>query len=201
MLATVIPPFNPDDVKLGNIKDPEKIAAKIEEARCNHFENFKSAAALDAKYGNVLAIGWADEFSDVEIAHGDEFAAITTFFEVLHQMESGFIYGYNIKGFDLPFLFQRAWILGISPPRNLRSYRGGRTYWNDSIVDLMEAWCMGRDFKGQSLDSVARALGVGSKTGHGARFAQTYAADQKAALDYLTNDVNLVAKVAERMGV
>ena len=53
-LSTVLPAFNPEDVKLGNIKDPEKIAAKIEEARCNHFTNFKANAALDAKYGKEI---------------------------------------------------------------------------------------------------------------------------------------------------
>ena len=48
--------FNPDDVKLGNVKDPSKVEAKIEEAR----EAFVKKAALNAETGEILAVGILD---------------------------------------------------------------------------------------------------------------------------------------------
>src|SRR5204863_2335824 len=40
-----------------NLKDPEKIAAKLAEAEANHKSNFLDKAALCATTGRVLAIG------------------------------------------------------------------------------------------------------------------------------------------------
>ncbi len=46
-LVALVPPFDPAEVKTGNIKDPEKIAAKIAEAEANHRCDFFDKAALD----------------------------------------------------------------------------------------------------------------------------------------------------------
>ena len=35
-LAALVPPIDPAKVKTGNLKDPEKIAAKLAEAEVNH---------------------------------------------------------------------------------------------------------------------------------------------------------------------
>lgn len=56
-LAALMPPFDPSEVKTGNIKDPEKIAAKIAEAEVNHKRDFIEKAALDPLTGRVVAIG------------------------------------------------------------------------------------------------------------------------------------------------
>ena len=56
-LAALLPPFDPTDIKTGNLKDPEKIAAKLAEAEMNHRRNFFEQAALDPLTGRVVAIG------------------------------------------------------------------------------------------------------------------------------------------------
>lgn len=56
-LAALLPPFDPAEVKVGNIKDPEKIAAKVAEAEANHRRDFFEKAALDPLTGRVVAIG------------------------------------------------------------------------------------------------------------------------------------------------
>src|SRR5476651_2330269 len=56
-LSALLPPFDPADVKTGNLKDPAKIAEKIAEAEANHKRDFIERAALDPLTGRVLAIG------------------------------------------------------------------------------------------------------------------------------------------------
>ena len=56
-LSALLPPFEPAEVKTGNIKDPEKVAAKIAEAEVNHRRDFFDRAALDPLTGRVIAIG------------------------------------------------------------------------------------------------------------------------------------------------
>ena len=47
-LSALLPPFDPAEVKTGNIKDPEKVAAKIAEAEASHRREFFDKAALEA---------------------------------------------------------------------------------------------------------------------------------------------------------
>lgn len=66
--------------------------------------------------------------------------------------------GHNIIDFDLRFIFQRAIVLGIKPPRcipfNARP-------WDDTVFDTMTAWA-GRDRV--SMDNLCRALGIPGKS-------------------------------------
>jgi hypothetical protein len=52
-LAAAIPPFNPEDVKYGNAKDPEKRAAILANAETRHREDFIRDAALDPRTGRI----------------------------------------------------------------------------------------------------------------------------------------------------
>src|SRR3974377_2351197 len=56
-LSALLPPFDPAEVKTGNLKDPAKIAEKLAEAEVNHRRNFFENAALDPLTGRVVAIG------------------------------------------------------------------------------------------------------------------------------------------------
>src|SRR5262245_13453189 len=56
-LSALLPPFDPAEVKTGNLKDPSKIAEKIAEAEANHRRDFFDKAALDPLTGRVVAIG------------------------------------------------------------------------------------------------------------------------------------------------
>jgi len=105
--------------------------------------------------------------------------------------------GFNIFGFDLPFLFRRSWKHRVPVPFGLRRGR----YWGDQIIDLRDAWQLGdRQAKG-SLDSIAKHLGVGAKNGDGKAFAELWQSDRKQAEAYLRNDIELTAKVAYALGV
>lgn len=192
VLALVKPEFLP----AANLRDPEKIKASVAEKEAAWFDKL----ALDAKTGQVLAIGLLDtlemEESPIRILTGPEKAIIAEFWAAWNDGPK--IAGFCIKSFDLPFLVQRSWILGVPVPQDLLEGR----YWNRRIVDLQEIWtCFGYRTEGQSLDSISKALGFGGKTGNGKDFARLFFDDRKAALDYLSTDLELTAKLAARLGI
>lgn len=191
----------------GNLKDPAKIEAAIREKE----QEWRDNAALSAVTGHVLAIGYTNERGgiativvgdNIEQADGsfktvDECLLLQGFwgsFQARQQTSVRFV-GFNIFGFDLPFMIRRSWMLGIPVPYNVRKGR----YWSERFVDLRESWQLGDRMASGSLDVIARAFGVGEKNGSGADFAKTLKVDRHAAAAYLENDVNLTRLVDQRM--
>ncbi len=202
-LSALLPPFDPAEVKTGNLKDPAKIAEKIAEAEANHRRDFIERAALDPITGRVVAIGVLADGHQADpffiIGHEDEARTLTEFWELVRG-DMGRInpfIGFNIFNFDLPFLIRRSWKHRVPVPFGLRRGR----YWCEQLVDLRDAWQLGdRQAKG-SLDSIARHLGVGAKNGEGKAFAELWQSDRPKAEAYLRNDVELTAKVADVLGI
>jgi hypothetical protein len=200
-LSALLPPFDPAEVKTGNLKDPAKIAEKIAEAEANHRRDFIERAALDPLTGRVIAIGMLDLETDnfSIISNVDEAQLLREFWQTTRG-EMGRInplIGFNICNFDLPFLFRRSWKHRIAVPFGIRRGR----YWGDQVVDLRDAWQLGDRQARGSLDSIAKHLGVGSKNGEGKAFAELWRTDRKQAEAYLRNDIALTAKIADVLGV
>lgn len=162
-----------------------------------------SDSLLSAETARVAAIGYYEAASNkVVIAYDqDEAAMLRQFWAVFCSVQTSGakLLGFNIQGFDLPFLIRRSWHHGVSVPKTLMS-SGGR-YWCDTLVDLMILWRCGsyKDFI--SLDAFAKFLGVGQKTGSGEFFYLQWQKDRQAAIDYLTNDVRLVIDAARQMNL
>ena len=205
-LAAMLPPFDPAEVRTGNIKDPDKIAAKIAEAETNHRREFAERAALDPLTGRVLAVGILQNAErgsrNAEfrvIAHDDEAALLREFWQACRG-EMGRVnelIGFNSNAFDLPFLFRRSWKHRVPVPFGLRRGR----YWSEQSIDLRDAWQLGDRQARGSLDAIAKHLGVGAKNGEGKDFANLWASDRAKAIEYLRNDLELTARVAEVLGV
>lgn len=188
-----------------NIKDDAKVAASIEEKKQAWIDD----AALKATTGRVLAytIAWNDQ--EPVVMHIDDEtteydiikAACADFGKIIS--ESGTAYGFNSHGFDVPFLCQRACVVGIPIIRSyLTSRFRGRVYPHDSQIDIMREWLCGNpDYKGQGLDAVAKALGLAGKTGSGKDFAKLLETDREAALNYAKQDVELVRSIAKKMNI
>lgn len=125
--------FDPSSVKMGNLKDPEKIRAKLDAAREDfetrraaakavfdvaepqQFAEFKSRAALSALTGRVLAFGFQGKCETAPtIYHLDAYQSEKDFMQTIvdvirdFQSQGTCLCGHNIRKFDLPFLFQRA---------------------------------------------------------------------------------------------
>ena len=193
-----MPPFDESTVKLGQLKDPIKVTAKIEEARAKYVER----AALSPLTGQVLAIGYLPPGEAESIVVENENVLLADFWWrfLSHRRHGNIIVGHNILGFDLPFLVRRSWLLGIDVPADAFDGR----YFNRIFVDTMDRWgCGTRGGDFVKLDVLAKAFGVGGKPDGitGGMFAELLANDRKAAEEYLHNDLEMTAKVAERMGL
>lgn len=192
-----IPPFNPAEVKLGNIKNPDLIAEKIQKAEESHTADYIRHAALDALSGQVLCIGYRFQHDKPAVLCSDadgEAVMLIQFWRLLSDLErQPKLVGFNIKSFDLPFLIKRSWKHRIQVPYWLRQGR----YWNDLVIDLREVWQLGDSRAHGSLASICRHLGLGEKAGNGADFSLLWNTDRQAAIDYCLQDIKLTQAVAD----
>ena len=190
-LEAIMPDFKPAK----NIKDEEKKKANVEEKRRSFIED----AALSGISCQILSHKLGHEAYDGE----DEHALLETVSHVLDTALSHGIYlvGWGISHFDVPVFTQRCWANGIRPPR----FMDGR-YQSHLIVDLQKVWtcgAYGADFV--SLDTAARALGVGKKHGSGADFHKLYRSGDPElvakAIAYRDEDIELIEGVARQMNI
>jgi 3'-5' exonuclease len=200
-LNQMVPPFDPTEVKVGNLKDPEKITAKRAEAEANHRREFVERAALDPLTGRVLAIGLLSEKDrEFRVLGNEDEATMLLEFWAECRGEGGkanCMIGFNTRAFDLPFLIRRSFKHRVGIPFGIRRGR----YWCDEMVDLREEWQLGDRQARGSLDTVARYLGVGQKNGHGDEFARLWKEDRERAVAYLRTDLELTAGIAEALGL
>ena len=143
----------------GNYKDPEKIAAYIVEKTEAAKASALDKAALDADYGQILSIGFGRfdgqdreitivyvvgeiwkteelENEDGTIYLHEEYLTETSLLEYFwknFQKVNGNCIGYNILGFDLPYILRRSMALGVKVPviPNLAKFR------TEPVTDLM----------------------------------------------------------------
>lgn len=184
-----------------NYKDMDKIAAY----QAEKVKEWKSRAALDATTGRVICVGIAtgDNPDDVVVCYGrtetDTLTAWWHQFDALRKADATRRWvGHNIALFDLPYLIRRSWINGVSIPSTMPSL--GR-YLPDLFRDTMQAWALTDYRETVSLDTLAKAFGVGEKNGHGGDFYGLWLADRKKAMAYVENDVRLTYRVAAAMRI
>lgn len=219
--------FDPASVKYGVTKDEAKRAAKLQDCiekheaavadyeakaakeEADYWQEVVDRAALSALTGRVLAIGYGNETQctvdhiDSEKRAGDEAAILAHFWSkfVERQKSRQKMIGFNIKTFDVPFIAQRSFILGVDVPEG---YMEG-DWPSKTFVDLNTRWMAGsRGFNG-NLDEISRACGVGQKPEgvSGALFYELYGKPEtrSIALDYAINDVVLTRAIAMRIGI
>jgi len=221
--------FEPSEVKLGNMKDPAKIDAKIETARLKFmtdkaavtetietarseaWQTFRDRAALSPLTGRVLAIGWWNlDTSNTFVAHVDgetehltENVLIENFLSMADAVlsDGGSLVGHNIIGFDLPFLLRRGLKYGIRPPKTITNALA--QYRPTNLIDTMREWQFGNRYEGfVKLDQLAAFFGTQRKTGDGADFHKKFFGtfdERQEALAYCRNDVVMTAEIALKM--
>lgn len=214
-IVQIAPDFKEDSVKVGNL-GIEKAVEKINASRISHYDKINSEAALNAEYGQVLAIGWTEDpidpddkdavftgdFVIVDEEDGsDERHVIKSFWDrislalVAGRFKELWV-GHNIFGFDLPFLMRRSLILGIDFPLGI--LKSGR-YWSDIFVDTMSLFAAGEYRKTISLDRFCKACGLPGKSGSGEHFATLLQEDREAAIGYLTHDLAITSLLAQQV--
>lgn len=222
--------FDPDSVKVGNLTDQAKIDAKFKAAREKHakavddfdhkqrnaetdyWQDQLNKAALSAVVGQVVAIGYHGKNRTLHLAVDgvSESALLMKFWKVYSQARADrrVMTGFNIKGFDVPFLAQRSWALGIDVPASILTPTG---FLENTFVDLLDRWKCGVRWGGQAghatLDTVCKALGLPSKYDGigGDQFARMLWSDnednRRQAIAYLNSDIDATVALAERLGV
>ncbi len=154
--------------------------------------------ALSAATGRVvcicLLVDDGQNICEESFVDHDEAMIIRGFWEVVYPGDV-FI-GHNAFGFDLPFLRQRSWILGIRPSRRIDL----RRFYTGDVIDTMETWSNWGATKFIGLDKLGTLLTVGGKTGHGSDVAEWWAAgDLQRIAEYCREDVRLTYRVFCRL--
>ena len=155
--------------------------------------------ALDAMTGRVVCVGMliddGREAKEITFAGEDEARIITGFWNALKPGDA--VVGHNVLDFDIRFLQQRSWILGIQPSRTLDT----RRYYTADVIDTLQLWTnWSGNKKGVTLDALGSALGCGRKTGEGARVAEWWAVlDIDSIKKYCREDVQLTYRVFCRL--
>jgi len=206
-----IAPFNkdnPDHMKYGNLKDPEKREAAEKQAYAIYYSKAEKLYPLWAATGKVLSIGcnYSDKLEDDVILnhitpHMSEKQMLEIFWDMVADIAgNGILVGFNSNNFDIPFLVKRSWINNVTP----FPLKEGRWYkpW---VVDLYEVWNIngkseGYPYVSNSMASVLEMLDIGVKdTTMGAKFQQVFANDLNTALEYARADVIYTRRLFDRL--
>ena len=183
----------------GNRTKPETISAFLEEDRENYRRNLLEKAALNPETATVAIVGihtrdgvsqiWLDKLTEKDLIE-----------DAINEIQVGTVIGWNIFGFDLPFLIRRAWILGIKVPSSILDPMS-RYPIPDRFVDGMKLWQAG-NFKASytSLSNALKAVGLPGKP-DGSEFAKMWLEDKKKALAYNEDELRSQAQLYRRMGV
>jgi len=205
--------FNADSVKCGNIKDPAKIEEKIEASRQTHeaeqdgaLDALRDKAALDPMLSRIFAAAISDGPGGCVVpmfpnpTDDQEKIIINAIWARLDSAargESKGVLGWNIQGFDIPFIWKRSIILGIKPPIRLLN-----PVWNNHwIKDLSLEWCLNpKDYA--KLSKVALALGLAGKLDLDGELPwQTALHNPELCLEYTRRDGMLCWEIADRLGM
>jgi hypothetical protein len=171
----LMPEFREEDVKLGNLKDADKIKLKIEAERVKHREKWIKEAALDARTSLCKLAGFMDDEGEISVFAHEENGKV---FEVLRKYASEIGVHLICKRDESSFLsavwerigektmangdgtadelcgyfihdFDLPFLIRRMWIRGIRAkishLRKGR-YWRGNIVDIYGLWGMGEKF-------------------------------------------------------
>ena len=116
-------------------------------------QHFFDNAGLYAAFGKIVCISvgyfradedtmWIDSY-----ARDEEASLLVSFFaNRTNQRKHEYFYvGHNIKGFDCPYICQRALVNGLSIPAILDM--SGKKPWEMNLIDTQELWLFGRNYR------------------------------------------------------
>jgi DNA polymerase elongation subunit (family B) len=184
----------------------------VEEERCYQMGSLSATSgrilSIAVHEGTVAGLGLEDTRRDRELVFGitedgleqEEKESLLALLDYLKNFDpdSDELVGHNLIGFDLPFIFQRCLVHGISakPLVDLGEYRV------QGVCDTMHRWWLGAK-RTVGLDDIAWALGIESSktaTAEGSKVFDLYQQGKLAEIrEYNLNDVRVTRKVYERM--
>lgn len=197
-----VPQFEPASVKVGNLKDPDKIEIKIAEAKAEFESGLTKRMSLESDYCRIVsaAILITDPTGERVLLREAEYGKDKDI-DILHWLGNSFarydvtLMGWNLKRFDIPIIWKRGILQDV---RVFTDYRHLCNPYNDESIDLMLHWNAG-DY-GKLIDA-CRRLGIPAKSGlDGSMIYHAYLEDrQKEILDYNLQDVDACLEIARKI--
>tara|TARA_R110000796_G_scaffold167313_4_gene284231 strand:+ start:7096 stop:7806 length:711 start_codon:yes stop_codon:yes gene_type:complete len=189
-----------EETKLKHVeKQREAHAAKEPTWEEDHFEAVleKNRCLLNPALSQVCAIGWKEGDAQTRIDLGgdtDERSLLTCL--ALDADRATRLIGWNIKGFDLPYLAFRMRVHGVIIPDIMKPQ--GR-YYSSNVIDLMELCGSSQYGNNYKLKHAAVAFGLHAcPEESGKNFWRIALSDPARAATYLRWDVDACHLIAQR---
>jgi len=194
--------FDVTSVKVGNLKDPEKIKNKISQAKAIYYTEAERAAPYSPLTGEIMAIVLWDSEKGYSYMVGDEAEILNTFYEYFKGVDifgSGYIIGWNIKRFDIPFLIKRAWYNRV-PFVSLIDRNGNAI---PEVIDLKEVWSLNDPENSDTIEQVHKFL-TGqsvdlSKLSQSVKKASNIIDQKTAVIDFLNTYITMCKGIWDNM--
>lgn len=200
LLRRLCPEFDESSVKVGRLGE-EKRLAKIEAAREKHFADFRDGSTLKAQTCNICAIGYKHS-AESRVSLGSEKDLLEEFWRIYSETRrrGGKMIGHNVRGFDLPIIRRRSFVLGVDMPSGVIDKN---RYWSSVFEDTMEVWSCGTYPPDKiSLDAASKILGGPGKAGKGQHFHLLLAEGKtEEAVAYVTRDLDETWRFAAALGL
>ena len=183
-------------------------AAASEIRRENWYADKLKKARLQAHLSQVLCYSvWHDTgYSTCQWADGDERAMLVTLIKGIEStLDAGeHVVGANLIGFDVPYIYRRALLLGIPCGSLVSIGYGGRYEIHSNVIDVLKVY-QGPEWGSIppiGLNVLASCFGVDGKTeSSGANFAELAIEDRERAEAYAIADSRIAWEIAEKMGL
>src|SRR5881628_1189689 len=164
--------------------------------------------------GHIFCIGIAyREAGEIKTLalQGNEREIVEGFIKLVHELDPDIISGYNIDGYDLPVLIDRAAKNGIPRLQLARDFSDffhlGERFWRVDGRILTDVWWAVRaerlslHMKQETLDYVAKhLLGVGKHELQRRKIDEEWEADRDKVIRYCINDADLSLRILEKIG-
>lgn len=196
------PEFDETTVKIGNIKDEEKIKEKINKAKKEFEDGLTKRMSLESNYCQIISLGYImiDEENKV-IKKGvlfDEQNDISILKNFIALYQGCILIGWNIKKFDIPVIWKRYIFNKMRAPfvnyRDLLS-----PYYDKGAIDLMHVWNGSGNYG--KMSECAKLLDIECKTGmDGSMIYDAYKNNKFAEIkDYNMSDCECCLEIYKRI--
>jgi len=142
-----------------NYKDPEKILKYRQE----RLQDAWGKQALNPLKGEIICIGYAIDSHKPECIIGEEEDIVSTFSEVLRTLSYINLIGYNVLGFDFPWLYLRAVKYNLPILKSVLPEKKNDTGYKD-LMQEVSSTLYGKDSY-LSLNDVCGFFGLKGKEG------------------------------------
>lgn len=198
----VTPEFDPDTVKVGNIKDPVKAKGKIGQAKLDFDEALNKKMSLDPDLCEVVCfVGNKEGINYSQWTAKAELVKYAWDFIKDAYLDHIPLVSFNGTGFDLPVLWHQAMKLNIpvSPQVYYDLTKRYDNKYHYDIMELLSTWDFAKK-KTKPLAFYLKLFGIGEKTGDGSEIYGWHKAGEYDKIrEHCEQDVKLTAKLFEKL--